>query len=65
MRVPDVKLLCTIVARLDVKWTELPTLVNSDCVEYRLIEIDILMSPNGKTLDFSVYFQQRRLQAVS
>ena len=60
----DVKLLCTIVAHLDVEFGELPEFVSKECVQYRFVELDIIMLPNGNTLDFRVYFQNRRLAMV-
>lgn len=60
-----VSLLCTIVAKLDAQFAELPEHVSSACEPYRVIEIDIVMFPDGNTLDFSVYFQNQRLEVVS
>lgn len=64
MQLVDVRLLCTITANLDATFAELPEYVSPACDAYRIVEIDIVMSPNGNTLDFSVYFQNRRLEMV-
>ena len=61
----EVSKLCTIVCHLDVPFTALPEHVNPGCVAYRILDIDILMSPRGSALDFSVRFHGMPLRTVS
>jgi hypothetical protein len=58
-------MLCTIRVQLDVRFEDLPRYISSGNVSFRMVKVDMVMSPNGNTLDFDVYFQDQRLEKVS
>lgn len=60
-----VKLLCTIRVQLVARFEELPIYISPSNKAYRMVNIGMVMVPNGNTLDFQVYFQNRRLEKVS
>lgn len=57
-----VKLLCTIRVQLVARFEELPIYISPSNKAYRMVNIGMVMVPNGNTLDFQVYFQNRRLE---
>jgi hypothetical protein len=60
-----VNLLCTIRVELIVRFEDLPRYISPGNVSFRMVTVDMVMSPNGNTLDFDVYFQDQRLEKVS
>ncbi|KAF2258543.1 hypothetical protein CC78DRAFT_621736 [Lojkania enalia] len=58
---PGVRLLCRLVSQLDRPFEALPSFVNPQNISYRVVDIDIVMFPNGNALEFAIYFQGRTL----
>ncbi|KAH6629361.1 hypothetical protein C7974DRAFT_394309 [Boeremia exigua] len=61
-RLSNVRRLCDIVVKLDMTFAQLPEYVNNSEECYRMVEIDVIMSPNGNALEFDVYYGNRQLR---
>lgn len=56
--------LCKVDCYIQVDFSTLPSFVGSDCVMRRRLNIDIVMSPRGADLQFSVRYNRRALRTV-